>query len=150
MDDSWHERARERAWAAGFFDGEGCFASQPSGYPMAVINQTDREVLDRFQIAVGGAGKVYGPYDRGKWSAMWCYQAVGRDAVAQVFTLLQPYLSSIKREQGQRVLATPSRCRNGHEYLPGFWCPVCILNKERQKRGLPLISDYSYVDGILA
>jgi len=45
------------AWAAGFFDAEGCFSTTPRTGVCASITQTDRELLDRFQSIVG-IGKV--------------------------------------------------------------------------------------------
>ena len=52
----------ELAWAAGFFDGEGCFCFSEAGqYVCVSITQTEREPLDRFERAVG-LGKVNGPY----------------------------------------------------------------------------------------
>lgn len=54
------ERREEMAWAAGFFDGEGCFSYSRKVYtPTIAIAQVDRQVLDRFRAAVG-IGKVYG------------------------------------------------------------------------------------------
>lgn len=53
----------ELAWAAGFFDGEGCFSyTAKAGFATVTIGQVDRRVLDRFQEAIGGVGKIYGPY----------------------------------------------------------------------------------------
>jgi hypothetical protein len=43
-----------RAWAAGFFDGEGCFSySQAGRYASASIGQSERWPLERFQEATG-------------------------------------------------------------------------------------------------
>ena len=49
---------RELAWAAGLFDGEGCFYSQ-SGTRLALqLAMTDADSVRRFHRAVGGLGKV--------------------------------------------------------------------------------------------
>src|SRR5207247_4911519 len=59
------------AWAAGFFDGEGwanavAQEGRKTKQPQARINQADPngvpEVLLRFQRAVGGLGRIGGPY----------------------------------------------------------------------------------------
>lgn len=99
----------ELAWAAGFFDGEGSTYFQirtqqkgrqrQYGYLAAAVHQTHREVLDRFQEAVG-LGIVYGPYKQKKaqWNDFWRYIAHGDEADA-VLKLLWPYLGSVKRDQ---------------------------------------------------
>jgi hypothetical protein len=35
----------------------------PAAFGCAVINQTNRESLERFKRAVAGLGKIYGPYE---------------------------------------------------------------------------------------
>jgi len=58
----------ELAWAAGFFDGEGCSSNRrhkehPSYVGVTVcIGQSNRKPLERFQKAVGGLGRIGGPY----------------------------------------------------------------------------------------
>src|SRR3990167_8425089 len=64
----WLDRERSYAWAAGLYEGEGCFykGKLTNGHtPRLQIRMTDREPLDRF-VAVVGSGKVYGPYRTGK------------------------------------------------------------------------------------
>jgi hypothetical protein len=104
------------AWAAGFFDGEGCVrwriektkqrpsASRSYGSFALAIAQTDRFVLDRFQKIVEG-GKVYGPYPgrTPKSKPYFAFQFIGRDAEAAFLRLL-PYLSPVKSEQGRAAL----------------------------------------------
>jgi hypothetical protein len=75
------------AWAAGFFDGEGCFhfslRRRSDGAldrsTQVRMTQADSEVLIRFRDAVGGLGRVYGPYDkrRATWRPQWQYAAYG-------------------------------------------------------------------------
>lgn len=80
----------ELAWAAGFFDGEGCVTlDKRSGQPVISIAQIDREVLDRF------------PNSKSQYK----YQCSRLDDVRQVVSLLHPYLSKIKREKADRLLA---------------------------------------------
>lgn len=100
----------EIAWAAGFYDGEGCTSnSTASGryrYLSLQISQAEPTTLHRFWEAVGQIGKVYGPYVRedrpGHHRRHWRYQAHNRDALA-VIELLLPYLSEPKREQYLRA-----------------------------------------------
>jgi hypothetical protein len=95
----------ELAWAAGFFDGEGCFHAKLANnksakrIPCASISQKHREVLDRFCKAVG-VGKVYGPYAHG----IYRYVAVRQDANV-VATKLWPYLGSLKKQAWEKIPA---------------------------------------------
>jgi hypothetical protein len=100
----------ELAWAAGFFDAEGCFTYTESGlYASVAMAQTIREPLDRFRESVG-AGTVTGPYDtrrptRPSKQAQYQFHAYGVSRVRQIAELLWPHLGSIKRCQALRVLA---------------------------------------------
>jgi len=101
----------ELAWAAGFFDGEGnvgCY--KHSSYKqktylrlVAQIAQVDREVLDRFALAVGGG--VTGPYPhKGRVNPYWRWHQEGTDEIQKIFDLLHPYLSSIKVAQFSKAI----------------------------------------------
>jgi hypothetical protein len=102
----------ELAWAAGFFDGEGC--TTITSFKSMKKNATDRkrpycsmrqsiaqvhiEPLIRFHQAIG-LGAVRGPY-KYKSNKQYHYQwnASGMDVI-KVLDQLWPYLSKIKREQ---------------------------------------------------
>ena len=104
----------EIIWAAGFYDGEGnigfnkCSTKhyKNSQYYMLDLGipQVDLESITRFAEAVG-VGKIYGPYQRNpKWRPIYAYRARNAKAL-QVFTLLEPYLCTAKRTQGQTAIA---------------------------------------------
>jgi hypothetical protein len=102
----------ELAWAAGFFDGEGCaglYVHRPRRgkerlYAHIQVEQAHKEVLDRFLAAVG-VGKIYGPYQRGRTHGhlgdkqIWKYTAYGSKKAQRIFDLLSPFLGSVKRDQ---------------------------------------------------
>lgn len=100
----------EIAWAAGFWDGEGCWSQKKEqggyAYPFAQLNNTSEEVVRRFHAAVG-VGKVYGPYTyKGKRShhkPFWRWQAYG-DVGREALDKLLPFLSAEKREQYEGVM----------------------------------------------
>lgn len=104
----------ERAWAAGFFDGEGYiafrYASTGKGrwYRRIEIQvtQCDPFVLERFARAVG-VGRVYGPYEAGRkanHSPQWKYQIAGGPTVKSVIDQLKDFLSPVKLEQARVAL----------------------------------------------
>jgi hypothetical protein len=131
----------ELAWAAGFFDGEGCFSyTERAGYGVATIGQTDMRALERFRCAVG-VGKIYGPYDYrypGRMSKRpwWNYRAHRREHVQAIVTMLWFKLGPIKREQALTVLRSyRNTCRRGHPKNHGFaHCPQCVADAWAEKR----------------
>lgn len=124
----------ERAWAAGFFDGEGWVGrslvtkTTKSGVYIcerieSTVGQNDPEVLERFKKAVG-IGTIGGPYKRKKTNHkdFWQFRVSNRKAVIQLFEALSPYLSTIKTKQFQDAL----------EREPRF-CLVCAVEIELEK-----------------
>lgn len=116
----------QRAWAAGFFDGEGCFSLNRTR-AVATISQVDCEVLDRFYRIVG-CGGVYGPvgpYGRLK-KPFYCWRIGARADFDRVLQILWPWLGSIKRADAERVAAgagpggnaqsRKTHCPQGHPY----------------------------------
>lgn len=103
----------ELAWAAGFFDGEGCttLAKKNANKTVRVIvAQKDIRPLQRFVAAVGDRGKIYPP--RGEH--MVRHWASNAEPVArEVLALLWPYLSEPKREQAERCFSQ-STWHDGH------------------------------------
>lgn len=92
-----------RAWAAGFFDGEGSvstFASPRGATTVRIsVSQASRDgvpgALSRFQAAVGGHGTIVGPY-RG-YLYYWHTKSVR--SIEEVSTTLWPQLGMVKRQQ---------------------------------------------------
>lgn len=98
----------ELAWAAGFFDGEGCTTAHVVRRPQynkvyrslaLEVVQKDRRPLDRFAQALG-LGKIYGPYRSQREMHLWRARAADAEAA---LALLWPFLSEPKREQAERV-----------------------------------------------
>ncbi len=107
----------ELAWAAGFYDGEGCMTLHTSKggkthgsnqwmYPNIHLGQVDKRPLVRFVNALG-FGKLYGPYNHGRNPhAQSRYDLFFRtfEEVQQVIACLWPYLSEPKKEQARKVM----------------------------------------------
>lgn len=95
----------ELAWAAGFFDGEGCIslANRKTKPSLRVsVCQMDRRPLDRFHKALGGLGVVWEP--KPGMVSKACYWKTTTDQAMAVLSLLWCYLSEPKREQTLRIL----------------------------------------------
>jgi hypothetical protein len=111
----------ELAWAAGFFDGEGwANAVGASGrrtkQPYARINQADPngvpEVLLRFQRALGGLGRVGGPYLEQGRKDIYRWHVSSRGDVELLHHFLLPWLGQVKLvEFGQALGRPPARSR---------------------------------------
>lgn len=154
----------QRAWAAGFFDGEGCFYSGKGGRSVVTISQVDREVLDRFH-AIVQCGNVYGPQFAKKnqnQKPFYAWRCSSRADFDHVVYLLWPWLGTVKRKDAERVaaLAGPggnaqsrkTHCPQGHPYdetntrwvrasrhateLTGRQCRAChrVRNAEQWRR----------------
>ena len=102
----------ELAWAAGFVDGEGHFGlhlsqgkkSRPYGAITLNVAQKDRQVLDRFQAALG-VGKVYGPYSHGaKPTKYFAFFSHNFEHTQAAIAMLWPWLSLVKRLQAKQTL----------------------------------------------
>lgn len=97
----------ELAWAAGFWDGEGCTGikrEKKNGkeyhYLKAQLNNTSEQTVRRFAAAVG-IGHVYGPYQyksRHRNKPYWRWQANNSEG-HKAIQLLLPYMSDEKRQQ---------------------------------------------------
>lgn len=97
----------ERAWAAGFFDGEGCFSIggiSPTGHRRVrvTVSQKDPEVLRKFADIVG-MGNVAGPHET-KTSVVYQWSKGGINEVREIALILWPYLGTVKRQQANRVI----------------------------------------------
>ena len=107
--------SEELAWAAGFFDGEGCTYLENhrthAGYkvPRLYVPQSCEvgiapELL-RLAAALGGLGRISG-VRRGKGDdkpyRRWRIQASGD--VQRALHLLWPFIGNVKRDQAQRVM----------------------------------------------
>lgn len=103
----------ELAWAAGFFDGEGCVTSFNDRHPpfrkrvQLIVGQSGTtEHLERFARAVG-CGNISGPYrsvGRENRADRYAWQVSGRKAM-RVMELLRPYLCTPKLAKLEAVVA---------------------------------------------
>jgi hypothetical protein len=102
------------AWAAGLFEGEGCFTTNRKTASCALL-MTDGDVVNRFH-AVVSVGHVYGPYyakykykkKRGKKivrKQVWRWSVSGFNGMAAVFELFKPYLGVRRTARATEVLA---------------------------------------------
>lgn len=152
-------RQLELAWAAGFFDGEGCTGldldkRSRRSYVRVTVTQVICGPLERFKAAVSGLGRVEGPYPRPcpTHQPLYRFRACGHEA-RQILGLLWPYLCEPKREQATKVLraeqnrgrarnGSKTHCPKGHAYdaantyvgQGGRHCRTCGAEYAMRKR----------------
>lgn len=123
MNTTW--KREDLAWAAGFFEGEGCVrAAQDKqnkslweGRTYFDVSQSDREMLDRFQ-RIFGCGKVYGPYSKPNRLPYYRFFVVNFEQVQMLVILLWPWLSQRRRAQATLALKTCATARRARR-IPG-------------------------------
>ena len=91
----------ELAWAAGFFDGEGCVwtPGPDANYlmPRLHVAQKDLPTLQRYHRAIGGMGRIC-PQRRPHYDDIWQWQSGSFVAFQATASCLWPFLSPLKRD----------------------------------------------------
>jgi hypothetical protein len=95
----------DRAWAAGFYEGEGSISACGGGRLILSIGQTEREPLDRFERAmpsgaISGPKRQTSPLSR---KPFFQFQANGEGAM-NCIRILWPNLSRRRQTQALRAL----------------------------------------------
>ena len=113
-------RVLDLAWAAGFFDGEGCTSLSTRRNSIDLtVNQIHLDTLERFRDAVG-MGVIYGPRDKPGAQPQWSYRVFGHEQVQAVIAMLWPWLTPWKREQAAAALRA-HRVRARRAPAHGTW-----------------------------
>lgn len=113
------------AWAAGFFDGEGCSTRHYSSYKSKKgkpknpnvcvgisVSQAELSPLKKFKKAVKNIGCINGPYQyKPNKRPYWVWSTSGK-AAKKVFNILKPYLSTVKKKQFLIVSTEINRASN--------------------------------------
>lgn len=104
----------DRAWAAGFWDGEGYagFAGKKQPSLRAQIQQSEKSILERFQTIVG-CGRLHGPYTRKSQRPHWQLSFSSVASVRQLFDVLSPYLYVTKKSQLEAAIAAYDQYKEG-------------------------------------
>jgi hypothetical protein len=130
----------ELAWAAGLFEGEGCFSVLKDGRgPQASLSMVDQEIVEKFADIVG-AGKIY-PYHKPPYQPVYKWQSGDFEQFQHVVCVLWPWLGRRRKEKAKFVhkLACSRKmgkwkqlCKRGHDLGPYMGrgterkCKVCV------------------------
>lgn len=99
-------KSDEVAWAAGFYEGEGCIHFDGKNLNMT-LSQCNREPLDRY-YEIMGCGKIYGPYTKRRVQPIYTWKVSGRSAVEAIGRLSE-WLSKRRTEQAQTAIEAYER-----------------------------------------
>lgn len=99
------------AWAAGLFEGEGCFSSSQNRV-RASMASTDKDVLEKFRgiVDCGSIGPG-GRLAKAHHKECWQWWANGDDFV-KVFLMLEPWLCERRRKKGAEVFKSRTDYHN--------------------------------------
>lgn len=100
----------ELAWAAGLFEGEGCFTTstyKKTGYVQcrAKLNMTDEDVVKRFHHIIGVGTVIFVPVRSPGTLPQWQWGVSKISSVKLVFELLSPWFGERRKHQGLDVIA---------------------------------------------
>lgn len=104
------------SWAAGLFEGEGCFTltrgttdGRTYQHPKAELNSTDQDVVERFSAIVGVGHVRKLTFDRRgeHYKPQWSWSIGGHQGVQQVVALLWPWLCERRRARAAEIPTAP-------------------------------------------
>lgn len=99
------------AWAAGIFEGEGCFTFSAPGRrlpsPFVRVQMTDKDVIEKFASVVE-RGTVLGPYfyegeNYRMTKPQWSWSLNGYDGFVYIRKLFWPYLCERRRQRALEI-----------------------------------------------
>ena len=114
------------AWAAGFFDGEGCVMVEVSKSPRcrsglrtslhATVTQTSVPCLELFRDTFGGSVNTFRHTtpNSSRWAVQYTWSARNKTAI-EFLRDIQPY-SVVKAEQIKEALTYPLESPDGRKY----------------------------------
>lgn len=138
-------RNEEIAWAAGLFEGEGCWNAyvRRSGkiQAQARLSSTDQDVVEKFARIVG-IGNVTGPRqnkNKPQWKPVyeWCVYEIAN--VRALIEMFRPWMGERRLAKAEEVLvraidvlphnAKKTHCPKGHEFTDENTIREVIYNR---------------------
>lgn len=101
-------RAEELAWAAGLFEGEGCFSvrSAKYPYPTAQLTSTDQDVIDDFARIIGIPGSNLARRDprNAGYKPSFRWTLMGTTSIKELRDLIGPWMRSRRKTRLDEVI----------------------------------------------
>jgi hypothetical protein len=100
-------RESDLAWAAGLFEGEGCFSLHHKGRTArALLSMTDEDVVRRFHDIVGFGTVIQKTGLKPPNLPQWRWAANSRHEFERTVDLFTPWLGERRLRKAQAILAT--------------------------------------------
>lgn len=96
------------SWAAGLFEGEGCFSftsSHGNRNISASVKMTDEDVIHKFKNIVGFGTIYFSPPVKSGWKPQWAWTTGSFEEVQALAAFLWPWLCSRRRGKIKTVLS---------------------------------------------
>lgn len=94
------------AWAAGLFEGEGCFSTRHCGSDRSLVarlKMTDEDVVRRF-FEIVQVGNVTGPYTKVGRKPVWIWQTGSFEGVQFTVAIFWKWLHARRRHRAKELL----------------------------------------------
>lgn len=126
----------EIAWAAGFFEGEGCMSFRNTNCVTLLIGSTDLDALEKMQSICGGS--IYGGKMKPKSTKpIWTWQLSKTEEVHAVLVALEPWFCSRRAEKARESISRLEVGMAAKEITHGT-----VSGWSREKyRGLPICDE---------
>lgn len=118
---------QDLAWAAGLFEGEGCFTLK-SGRPCCELTSTDKDVVMKFRdiVSIGSIRFIDKSMKENRKDA-WAWNTSGYPSSQYIIALFWTFLGKRRRKRAEEILAKgkeiPGRrkqfCKKGHRMVEG-------------------------------
>lgn len=142
------------AWAAGVFEGEGCFSlatrsdrSESKPQACAVLRMTDEDIVHRFYEIIGVGSVSRHEPSSGGTKPFWQWSARGHDSVLRVVTMLWPWLGMRRRFRAEEVVINCARPGTEDVQLSSHAVDDVILERLKQddKWGIQNHDPFTYL-----
>jgi len=124
-----HDKRTEIAWAAGLFEGEGCWQIRRRdgkvASVVATLASTDADVVEKFAAIIGfGTIRVVQPANPNAKTQYW-WSGSKRSDVKEMAAAFLPHMGERRRARAVEILAAPdarpdrkvnTHCPQGHPY----------------------------------
>ena len=94
-------------WAAGLFEGEGCFSFKHNGngriYGRLGLKMTDKDIVEKFAEVVG-YGNVNYLKTKDEWKDAYCWEISKTSEVRRITAAMLPYLGSRRAHKALDIL----------------------------------------------
>jgi len=93
------------AWAAGLFEGEGCFSTvKNTRANTASLTSTDKDVVERFQRIVGFGSAHEKPPEKVHHKTQWVWKVASFEYFQATVALFWPWLCERRRQRALDIL----------------------------------------------